>query len=473
MPPCPRYITSSDPHDFCVFCLGLEHARSAFAETACPHCVQLPMNTLRSRLGLFYADGSPATGAHVSGPVSVELARRLRPLGSQPESVDEGRETAVSLSLSFSTGSDELTGDLEVVSNLDDELVLSASGDHLAMGSQAGAEAGRTTSVAYEDLIEVITRAVAKLNLDWPDEHQQVAQSKLDDRFYTTSQVQPPRRNLPFFPDLHAELSKTWKNPYSAHGFKQSTSIYSSLVGLQEHGYKAMPKVEEMLAGLLSPSTASPGRKPTLPSRRCRNTSSLVGRAYAEAGQAGACLHTMAVLQAYQADLLKDLDQGMGLDREAVQELRRATDLVLRTTKQVACAIGRCMAALVLTERLLWLDLKGIRGNDKLLLLDAPIVPQGLFGDAHYAVMDKHLEAKKQSESFKSPLPCWAQASVSSGSSSWAGTSAHVQQQKARVAARAPQPKVSGGKPHMQAQQSKRRSDLRVVIASKAAKKNT
>lgn len=34
----------------------------------------------------------------------------------------------------------------------------------------------------------------------------------------------------------------------------------------------------------------------------------------------GGDLHTMAVLQAYQADLLRDLDQGQGLSDLALQE---------------------------------------------------------------------------------------------------------------------------------------------------------
>ncbi|KAL1268370.1 hypothetical protein QQF64_033733 [Cirrhinus molitorella] len=54
------------------------------------------------------------------------------------------------------------------------------------------------------------------------------------------------------------------------------------------------------------------------------------------AGQAGASLHTMAVLQAYQADLLKDLSTGGSIDEEAFSELRQATDLSLRATKQTA-----------------------------------------------------------------------------------------------------------------------------------------
>lgn len=45
-----------------------------------------------------------------------------------------------------------------------------------------------------------------------------------------------------------------------------------------------------------------------------RATSALMGKAYAMAGQAGACLHTMVVLQAYQADLLKDLGESEEVD---------------------------------------------------------------------------------------------------------------------------------------------------------------
>ncbi len=41
-----------------------------------------------------------------------------------------------------------------------------------------------------------------------------------------------------------------------------------------------------------------------------RTSSALVGKAYSAAGRAAACLHTMSLLQAYQAELLADLDEG-------------------------------------------------------------------------------------------------------------------------------------------------------------------
>ncbi len=96
--------------------------------------------------------------------------------------------------------------------------------------------------------------------------------------------------------------------------------------------------------------TSSP-KVPSLPSKPFQDTSRLNGKAYTAAGQAVASLHTMAVLQAYQADLLNDLDKGQGLSPDEVAELRRTTDLALRATKQAATAMVRSMAAMVVTER--------------------------------------------------------------------------------------------------------------------------
>ncbi|XDV35947.1 hypothetical protein PO909_005809 [Leuciscus waleckii] len=62
----------------------------------------------------------------------------------------------------------------------------------------------------------------------------------------------------------------------------------------------------------------------------------------------------MAVLQAYQADLLGDIDRSEGVSPDEIRELRRATDLSLRATKETARAIGRSMAALVATPHTVW-----------------------------------------------------------------------------------------------------------------------
>ncbi len=58
----------------------------------------------------------------------------------------------------------------------------------------------------------------------------------------------------------------------------------------------------------------------------------------------------MAVLQAYQANLLKELDVGEEIKSEDISELRRTDDLSLRATKETARAIRRSMAAMVAAD---------------------------------------------------------------------------------------------------------------------------
>ncbi len=113
----------------------------------------------------------------------------------------------------------------------------------------------------------------------------------------------------------------------------------------------------------------------------------------------------MSLLQAYQADLLSDLDEGEGIGPDTVCELRRATDLSLRATKETARSIGRSMAALVATERHLWLNLSNIKGKDKHFLMDAPLSSSGLFGDAVNLVVERFQESAKQVAAFQKLLP--------------------------------------------------------------------
>lgn len=55
----------------------------------------------------------------------------------------------------------------------------------------------------------------------------------------------------------------------------------------------------------------------------------------------------MSVLQAYQPDLLKELDEGEKLNSDNIAKLRRTADLAPHTTKETSRAIGHSMAAMV------------------------------------------------------------------------------------------------------------------------------
>ncbi len=166
-----------------------------------------------------------------------------------------------------------------------------------------------------------------------------------------------------------------------------------------------MPQLDESVAAHLCPPTVIGWKaKASHPSKPCRTTSALAGRSYASAGQAASALHSMAVLQVYQAKLLSAIDESEP-DPATLRELRSTTDLALRATKTTAQAIGRSMASLVVLERHLWLTLTEIKDADRVSFLDAPISPSGLFGPAVEGFAERFTEAQKASQAMRHFLP--------------------------------------------------------------------
>ncbi len=109
-------------------------------------------------------------------------------------------------------------------------------------------------SPAYTELVEVLARATEKLSLDWSDEPCE------SQRFLSGSGSCPTRRKLPFFPDLHYEVSRSWKQPFSSRLTNAAAADFTNHVGSVEQGYTTVPAVEDTLAEHLSPNSA-PSRK--------------------------------------------------------------------------------------------------------------------------------------------------------------------------------------------------------------------
>ncbi len=126
---------------------------------------------------------------------------------------------------------------------------------------------------------------------------------------------------------------------------------------------------------------------------------------------------------------------------DEVAELRRTTDLALCATKQASTAMGRSMAAMVVVERHLWVNLADIGKKEKSFLLDAPVSPSELFGTSVETVVEKFRKAKARSAAFKFIIPrrsrsepkqCRGPFPSRPGDQRWA--------QKASVATRTPPP---------------------------------
>ncbi|KAL0148900.1 hypothetical protein M9458_055704 [Cirrhinus mrigala] len=376
VPPCSRYILGGDTHSMCIVCLGADHTESA----------------LRSRKALF-KEGAFTSIPHRSGPASPEAEQQLHSWGSQLDLL-EGMETGELLSPSSPSRSGAHSQGLEACPQF---LPPRKRPQRSVFLPPRRPIWKAPHSPQYEELLEVVTRAVAKLNINWPTEkHAEPQQSKLDERFLR-NRPPPSHWSLPFFPDLHTEVSRLWARPFLARLFVPTSDYYGNVAGTTESGYRAIPWVEQTLASYLSPEVASSLKAPVLPTKPLRTTSVLVGKGYSVAGQAGACLHTMAVLQAYQANLLKELDEGDETKKDDITELRRVADLSLHATKETTRAIGRSMAAMVAAERHLWLTLSDMNEKDSVFLLDAPLAPSGLFGDAVKSVLDRRRSPRQSS----------------------------------------------------------------------------
>ncbi len=116
------------------------------------------------------------------------------------------------------------------------------------------------------------------------------------------------------------------------------------------------------------------------PSKPCRATSALTGRAYTAAGQAASVLHSMAVLQVFQAKMLAS--EEAGLDAASLRDLRSVTVLALRATKATAQTIGRSMSSLIVLEHYLCLTMMEMKEVNKVPFLDALVLSGNLYGPA-------------------------------------------------------------------------------------------
>ncbi len=160
------------------------------------------------------------------------------------------------------------------------------------------------------EMVAMLARAAESVGLEWrpppcPEP------SRLDDWFLGVARAgsQGPTP-VPFFPEVHDELTGTWTAPFTARNRSSGSSSLATLDGGAARGYTEVPPVERSVAMQLCPRTASTWRgNPLLPSRACRHSSALTGSAYAACGEAASALHAMALLQVHQAKALREEEE--------------------------------------------------------------------------------------------------------------------------------------------------------------------
>ncbi len=82
-----------------------------------------------------------------------------------------------------------------------------------------------------------------------------------------------------------------------------------------------------------------------------------------------------------------------------------ATDFALMATKRAAQAMGKAMGFMVVLQRHLWLNLADLKEADRKVLLNAPVAPSGLFGDAVESITELFAEAQKRAKAMSHVMP--------------------------------------------------------------------
>ncbi len=416
---CGRYLAPRDGHERCIACLGLAHAEAAFVDESCTHCGKMTISELRSRLQLLQRGRVPVPLPRSNPPQRVaasgdtgdlRITVSAFPSGNQPPRNPHSSCTPQPAELpeERSGPSQRCAPSVSFGAPLDDRMSIAASeGESDFSGDDMSAQLPPSGTVAVPDpdpeMMAILSRAANRVGLvrnppPCPEP------SRLEDWFLGVARAgsQPPTP-VPFFPEVHEELTGTWKAPFTARNRASGLSSLTTLDGGAAKGYTRIPPVERAVAMQLCPNSTWRG-EPSLPSWACKHSSDLTGRAYQACGQAASALHAMELLQVHQAKALRDLHEG-GHDPQVHHKLCAATDLALRATKVTARAVGRAMSTLVVQERHLWLCLADMRDTDKVRFLNSPVSQTGLFGDAVENFTQQFSTVQKQSEAISHILP--------------------------------------------------------------------
>ncbi len=417
---CGRFLSADDGHDRCLQCLGRRHAEAAFVDDSCVCCGRMSMISLRSRLSFMKGLApSAATRADLSGSSrgspadalgDLRVTVRASPPGTPPRTSYSSRsEHPVRFPGDFaglSHGAPSISFGAPSV----DRMSIAASGDGFTSSEDEGAvglpPSGVVATAAPDpELTAMLARAAVSIGLE-VNRPPSPEPSRLDDWLLGAGRGSQPRpAPVPFFPEVHEELTSSWMAPFTARSRSSASSVLTTLDGGVARGYAGIPQVERAVAVHLYPRNAATWRnRPRLPSKACKLTAALAAKAYSAAGQAASALHAMAILQVHQAKALKQVHEG-STDPGLMQELRTATDFALRATKVTARSLGKAMSTMVVQERHLWLNLAEMKDVDKARFLDAPISQGGLFGDTVEGFAQQFLAVQQQTEAIQHILP--------------------------------------------------------------------
>ncbi|XP_053354207.1 uncharacterized protein LOC128526406 [Clarias gariepinus] len=392
--PCPQEcgfsLHEKDQHEACPVCLGILHARRALAEPeSCALCRQLRRSTLERRVTFVERTLGRNTVAQ-QDPLLSESAVPASPVSADEEFPSEVPapswadqmeylEGSEDRGLSYSAGQQHAFEDDDVL-DIGLEIHGLSEDEHEIVPPAQSSAATALTARDDTSFFALYRRAAKKLEVEWPSPQPAQKPSRFAG-FFLPPEPTTVKNCLPMFPDFVGELTSSWSKPLSTRVSVPGYGQYLELDGAEKAGLVSPPPMEPSLAAYLAPSHNHGVSGPTLlPSKHCRFSSAQLEKIYrAQAGTARA-LNSATLLQTYQAMCLAEL--GSLVPQESpfcalLNEVRTATDYILRMSRCAALSLGRGMASAVVAQRHLWLTLSDIPDRDRAVYLDEPLSAEG------------------------------------------------------------------------------------------------
>ncbi len=278
---CSRFLSADDGHDRCLQCLGRRHAEAAFVDDSCACCGRMSMISLRSRLSFMKGLApSAATRADLSGSSrgspaddlgDLRVTVRASPPGTSPRTSYSSRsEHPVRCPGDFA-GPSHGAPSISIGAPSVDRMSIAASGftsseDEGAVGLPPSGVVA--TTAPDPELAAMLARAAVSIGLE-VNRPPSPEPSLLDDWFLGAGRGSLPRSApVPFFLEVHEELTKSWTAPFTARSHLSTSSILTTLDVGVARGYAGIPQVERAIAVHLCPRNAATWRnRPRLPSK--------------------------------------------------------------------------------------------------------------------------------------------------------------------------------------------------------------
>ncbi len=203
-----------------------------------------------------------ATSAHGQGDLRITV--RASPSSASPRA---SHSSSASHHLVFpdrlAVSSDRAGPSMSFGAPADDRMSIAASEDELGSGDDDSAALPPSGRVALPEsdpgLTAMLSRAAESVGLHWRPPPSPEC-SRLDDWFLGAQADHRQSPQVPFFPEVHEEVTSSWRAPFSARNRASASSILTALDGGVAKGYVEIPPVERAIAVQLCPRALPPGR---------------------------------------------------------------------------------------------------------------------------------------------------------------------------------------------------------------------